>query len=570
MSALSVSRHALRNSSRSLSAQAVAARSAPLCSSSVRQLSSNSCFSTTLAPTSSVLARNTISRQNRAFSSTPVAMSPEPAKPASANAFDPEISAMAEYIHNYNLDSDLAIDTARLVFLDTLGCGLKALEFPQCKKLLGPVVPGTVVPNGTRVPGTPYVLDPVLGAFNIGAMIRWLDFNDCWLAAEWGHPSDNLGAILSVADWMTRTNKAGGDKIGNGKTFTVKDVLEGMVKAHEIQGCMALENSFNKVGLDHVVLVKVASTAVVSKMLGLNEAQTRDAISQAWVDGQSMRTYRHSPNTMSRKSWAAGDACEKAVNLCLKVMKGEGGLPTVLSVPTWGFYDVNFGKKPFTFQRPYGSYVMENVLFKVSYPAEFHSQTAIEAAKRLNVKLRSLGKTAEDIEEVTNRTHEACVRIIDKQFKPMDNFADRDHCVQYMVSTMFVFDRLEAGDYADDSEAAQSPLVESLRQRIKCVEDPQFTADYHDPEKRTISNALTVKLKDGTVLEEEVVEAPLGHRLRRDEAKPEIMSKYERHIGPHFSPEHVKKLVELGNDAEKLYATPVDEYVDLYVTKKVL
>lgn len=263
----------------------------------------------------------------------------------------------------------LQIDTARYVFLDTLGCGLKALEFPHCTKLLGPVVPGTTVPNGARIPGTPYQLDPVLGAFNIGAMIRWLDFNDCWLAAEWGHPSDNLGAILSVADWISRTNRNGGN-LGNGKIFTVRDVLEAMVKAHEIQGCMALENSFNKVGLDHVVLVKVASTAVVSQMLGLSEGQTRDAISQAWVDGQSMRTYRHSPNTMSRKSWAAGDACEKAVNLCLKVMKGEGGMSTVLSAPTWGFYDVNFHGRKFEFQREYGSYVMENVLFKVSYPGK--------------------------------------------------------------------------------------------------------------------------------------------------------------------------------------------------------
>ena len=426
-------------------------------------------------------------------------------------------------------------DTARWVFLDTLGCGLKALEFPHCAKLLGPIVPGTVVPNGTRVPGTNYQLDPVLGAFNIGAMIRWLDFNDCWLAAEWGHPSDNLGAILAVADWISRTNRAGG-KLGNGQVLKVRDVLEAMIKAHEIQGCMALENSFNKVGLDHVVLVKVASTAVVAKMLGLSESQTRDAISQAWCDGQSMRTYRHSPNTMSRKSWAAGDACEKAVNLCLKVLKGEGGMPTVLTTPTWGFYDVNFGGKPFKFQRPYGSYVMENVLFKVSYPAEFHSQTAIEAAKRLNKKLKAMGKTAEDIEEVTNRTHEACIRIIDKQFKAMDNFADRDHCVQYMVATMFVFDRLEATDYTDGSEATTSSLVESLRKRITCVEDPQFTKDYHDPEKRTIANALTVKLKDGTVLEEEVVEAPLGHKWRREEAKPEILAKYKRHLGKYRRP----------------------------------
>jgi 2-methylcitrate dehydratase len=400
-------------------------------------------------------------------------------------------------------------------------------------------------------------------------MIRWLDFNDCWLAAEWGHPSDNLGAILSVADYVNQANSSGAQKINGGKIFTVKDVLEGMIKAHEIQGCMALENSFNKVGLDHVVLVKVASTAVVAQMLGLDEVQTRDAISQAWVDGQSMRTYRHSPNTMSRKSWAAGDACERAVNLCMKVMRGEKGMATVLSTPTWGFYDVNFGGKKFEFQRPYGSYVMENVLFKVSYPAEFHSQTAIEAAQRLNKKLKDMGKTAEDIEEITNRTHEACIRIIDKQFKPMDNYADRDHCVQYMAAVMLVFNRLEASDYNDDSEAANSPLVESLRQRIKCVEDPEFTKDYHNPDKRTISNALTVKLKDGTVLDEEVVEAPLGHRLRREEAKPEIMAKYLRHIEPHFGKEHVKKLVDLGNDTEALYKMPVHEYMDLYV-KEIL
>jgi len=478
---------------------------------------------------------------------------------------------MADYIHNYKIESPLALDVARYVFLDTLGCGLEALKFDSCTKLLGPVVPGTQVPNGTRVPGTPYVLDPISGAFNIGAMIRWLDFNDCWLAAEWGHPSDNLGAILAVADWMNRTNKSGtAEKINGGKTFTVHDVLEGMIKAHEIQGCLALENSFNKVGLDHVVNVKVASTAVVSKMLGLDESQTRDAISQAWVDGQSMRTYRHSPNTMSRKSWAAGDACQRAVDMALKVLKGEGGMATVLSTPTWGFYDVNFGGKPFKFQRPYGTYVMENVLFKVSYPAEFHSQTAVEAAEHIHHQLKKLGKSAADIESVVNRTHEACIRIIDKQFKPMDNYADRDHCVQYMAAVMLVFGRLEATDYTDGGEAATSPLVEDLRQRISCVEDPQFTADYHDPAKRTISNALTVTLKDGTKLDEVVIEAPLGHRLRRDEAVPVILEKYRRHIAPHFSAEHTKKLVDLGNNPDQLYKMPVDEYVDLYVKDQIL
>lgn len=449
------------------------------------------------------------------------------------------------------------------------------------------------MPNGTKVPGTPYVLDPINGAFNIGAMIRWLDFNDCWLAAEWGHPSDNLGAILAVADWINRTNKAGGNLAG-GKIFTVRDVLEGMIKAHEIQGCLALLNSYNKVGLDHVVLVKVASTAVVSKMLGLSEKQIADAVTQAWVDGQSLRTYRHTPNTMSRKSWAAGDACQRAVNLALKVMKGESGIPTVLSAPTWGFYDVLFKGKKFEFQRPYGSYVMENVLFKVSYPgkpksrllismkriilviqttntrilAEFHSQTAVEASEKIHHQLKAMGKTAADIKNITCRTHEACIRIIDKQFKPMDNFADRDHCIQYMCSVMLVFGRLEATDYVDGSEAATSELVESLRQKIKCVEDPQYTQDYHEPSLRTISNALTVELNDGTVLDEVAVEAPLGHRLRREEAKPVILAKYKRHLGPHFPEKTVNELVELSMDSKRLEAMTVDEYVDKYAVKE--
>ncbi|RMY23527.1 hypothetical protein D0867_01994 [Hortaea werneckii] len=562
MSALA-SRTLARRSTTSSQAIRQSSTKAPLClSSRVAHHPQGQTFA------SRITTPSTLRQGARAFMASHTTQSGAAAAPKPPQEFDPEIVDMAKYAYNYKVDSDLAIDTARFVFLDTLGCGLRALDFDACTKLLGPVVPGTTVPNGSRVPGTPYVLDPVNGAFNIGAMIRWLDFNDCWLAAEWGHPSDNMGAILAVADWVNRTNKAGTTKLAGGKIFTVRDVLEAMVKAHEIQGVMALENSFNKVGLDHVVLVKVASTAVVSSMLGLSEAQCRDAISQAWADGQSLRTYRHAPNAMSRKSWAAGDACKKAVDLSLKVMNGEAGIPTVLSAPTWGFYDVAFKSRKFEFQRPYESYVMENVLFKVSYPAEFHSQTAIEAAQRLNKKLAAMGKTAEDIEEVTNRTHEACIRIIDKQFKTMDNYADRDHCVQYMTAVMFVFNRLVASDYSDGSEAATSPLVESLRQRIKCVEDPQFTKDYHDPSKRTISNALTVRLKDGTTLEEEVVEAPLGHRLRREEAKPEIMKKYEQHIQPHFPKQVVDKLVELGNSPQKLYGMNVDEYVDMYVTEK--
>ncbi|TRX98509.1 hypothetical protein FHL15_000583 [Xylaria flabelliformis] len=549
---MSAVHRSIRTASRSLRL-----RSTPLALTSTRAFGLSLASSRINTTTSSPLCHHS-------FSTTTAKMSAPP-MPTQQKGYDPEIQDIANYVTK-PIDSELAFDTARWVFLDTLGCGLEGLRFKECTKLLGPIVPGTVVPNGTKVPGTDFVLDPVNGAFNIGAMIRWLDYNDCWLAAEWGHPSDNLGAILAVADWVNRTNKAGGN-LANGKTFTIRDVLEGMIKAHEIQGCLALLNSYNKVGLDHVVLVKVASTAVVSHMLGLSDSQIADAVTQAWVDGQSLRTYRHSPNTMSRKSWAAGDACQRAVNLALKVMKGEPGIPTVLSAPVWGFYDVLFKGNKFEFQRPYGSYVMENVLFKVSYPAEFHSQTAVEASSKIFQKLKEMGKSAADIKGVTCRTHEACIRIIDKQFKPMDNFADRDHCIQYMCSVMLVFGRLEATDYTDGGEAATSPLVESLRKKIKCVEDPQFTQDYHDPALRTISNALTVELNDGTVLDEVVVEAPLGHRLRREEAKPHILAKYQRHLSPHFPEAQVKELVELGMDAKKLEAMSVDEYVDKYAVK---
>ncbi|KAI2470141.1 2-methylcitrate dehydratase [Annulohypoxylon bovei var. microspora] len=551
----------LRTASRSLRLQPTILRSSvPL------SLSSRAAVTAKFGASTARLTHPTYAVRSSSLSfSTTAAQQSAPPMPQEAREYDPEIRDIASYVTK-PINSELAFDTARWVFLDTLGCGLEGLRFKECTKLLGPIVPGTVVPNGTRVPGTDFVLDPVNGAFNIGATIRWLDYNDCWLAAEWGHPSDNLGAILAVADWVNRTNKAGG-KLAGGKIFTVKDVLEGMIKAHEIQGCLALLNSYNKVGLDHVVLVKVASAAVVSQMLGLSEKQIADAVTQAWVDGQSLRTYRHTPNTMSRKSWAAGDACQRAVNLVLKVMKGEPGVPTVLSAPVWGFYDVLFKGNKFEFQRPYGSYVMENVLFKVSYPAEFHSQTAVEASQKIHNKLKEMGKSAADIKGITCRTHEACVRIIDKQFKPMDNFADRDHCIQYMCSVMLVFGRLEATDYTDGGEAATSPLVESLRQKIKCVEDPQFTKDYHNPELRTISNALTVELNDGTVLDEVVVEAPLGHRLRREEAKPHILAKYKRHLGPHLSEAQVKELVELGMDGKKLEATDVDEYVSKYVVK---
>lgn len=452
---------------------------------------------------------------------------------------DKVLQDIADYVHDYKVTSDLAWDTARLCLIDTIGCGLEGLRFPECKRLLGPVVEGTIVPNGTKVPGTNFQLDPIRGAFNIGTMIRWLDYNDCWLAAEWGHPSDNLGAILAVADHLTR----------QGQKFTVKDILEGMIKAHEIQGCLALLNSFNRVGLDHVVLVKVASTAVVSKMLGLSRAQTVDAISQAWVDGQSLRTYRHAPNTGSRKSWAAGDACSRAVNLALLVKKGEIGLPSVLTAKTWGFYDVLFKGRPFEFQRGYGSYIMENVLFKISYPAEFHAQTAVEAAHILYGKLKEMGKSAADIKSVVIRTQEAAIRIIDKQ-GPLDNFADRDHAISYMVAYPLIFGELTSQSYTD--AAAADPRIDELRAKIRCVEENKYSVEYHDPEKRSIGNAITIELNDGTKLEEVEVEYPVGHKRRRIEGTPLLMAKFKRHIAPHFDSAHQQKILQTVENAKAL------------------
>jgi len=466
--------------------------------------------------------------------------------------FDQPIIDIVDYVLNYEVTSELAYETARYCLMDTLGCGLQALEFPACTKLLGPVVPGLTMHRGARVPGTAYELDPVQAAFNIGAMIRWLDFNDTWLAAEWGHPSDNLGGILAVADWLSR----------NGTKLTMRDVLTAMIKAHEIQGCLALENSFNKVGLDHVVLVKVASTAVVSKLLGLTREQMLNAVSLAWVDGQALRTYRHAPNAGSRKSWAAGDATSRAVRLALIAQTGEMGYPSVLSAKTWGFYDVSFKGNAFKFQRPYGSYVMENVLFKISFPAEFHSQTAVEAAVTLHSQLAAMGKTAADIRRVTIRTHEACIRIIDKQ-GPLNNEADRDHCIQYMVAVPLIFGRLTAEDYEDD--VARDERIDVLRAVISCVEDPRYTADYHDPEKRSIANALTVELKDGTVLPEVAVEYPIGHRLRRGDGIPLLVEKFERNLGRKLSEKAQGKVLEVSLDQEKLEVMAADEFVEMFV-----
>jgi 2-methylcitrate dehydratase len=465
--------------------------------------------------------------------------------------YDQAIIDIVDYALNYEIKSPVAYETAWNCFMDTLGCGLEALEYEACTKLLGPVVPGLTVANGVKVPGTNHVLDPVQGAFNIGAMIRWLDFNDTWLAAEWGHPSDNLGAILATADWLSRTTD---------KKFTIKDVLTAMIKAHEIQGCIALENSFNKVGLDHVVLVKVASTAVVAQMMGLTRDQALAAVSLAWVDGQSLRTYRHFPNAGSRKSWAAGDATSRAVRLALIAKTGEMGYPSALTAKTWGFYDVSFKGNAFKFQRTYGSYVMENVLFKISFPAEFHSQTGVEAAMTIYRQMQAAGKTSDDIKKVTIRTHEACIRIIDKK-GPLNNPADRDHCIQYMVAVPLIFGRLTARDYEED--IAADPRIDALREKILCVEDPAYTADYHDPEKRSIANAITVEFTDGTVFDEVAVEYPIGHARRRTEGIPLLIEKYKTNLARIYDGDKQKKILDLCLDYKTLVATPVNEFMDL-------
>ena len=467
--------------------------------------------------------------------------------------FDQEIQDIVDYALNFEVKSELAYKTAWSGLLDTIGCGLESLEYQACTKLLGPLVPGTKVENGVRVPGTNFELDVVQGAFNIGTAIRWLDFNDTWLAAEWGHPSDNLGGILAVADWLNRSGQ---------KKLTVKDVLTAMIKAHEIQGCIALENSFNKVGLDHVILVKVASTAVVCQMMGLTREETLNAVSLAWVDGQSLRTYRHYPNAGSRKSWAAGDATSRAVRLALMAKAGEMGIPSVLTAKTWGFYDVSFKGAHFKFQRPYGTYVMENVLWKISFPAEFHSQTACEAAFTLHNWMVANGKSSDDIKKVTIRTHEACIRIIDKK-GPLNNPADRDHCVQYMVAVPLIFGRLTAKDYED--EIAADPRIDALREKIVCVEDAQFSADYHDPEKRSIANAVTIEFNDGSKSDEIVVEYPVGHKRRRAEGLPLLVEKYKRNLRRIFDDSQVSKIEEATLNFDHVLTMNADDFISLYV-----
>ncbi len=463
---------------------------------------------------------------------------------------------IADYVTKHEISSSLAYETARYCLIDAIGCGLAALDYPACTKLLGPVVSGTSVRHGARVPGTHFILDPVQAAFNIGAMIRWLDFNDTWLAAEWGHPSDNLGGILATADWMSRAAVA-----ARRRPLRMRDVLNAMIKAYEIQGCISLKNSFNKMGLDHVILVKVATVAVVSKMLGLSHDKILNALSLAWVDGHPLRTYRHIPNVGSRKSWAAADATSRAVRLALIAKTGEMGYPSVLTAKTWGFYDILFEGKSFEFQRPYRSYVIENILFKVSFPAEFHGQTAVECAMKIHQQLRKANKNPDDIRRITIRTHEACIRIIDKK-GPLNNPADRDHCIQYMVAVSILFGRLTAEDYED--AVARDPRIDKLRRKITCVEDPHFTRDYHDSRKRSIANALTVEFNDGSKLKEFVCEYPLGHKRRRKQGIPLLELKFQDNVARRFSRTKQSAILAASLDQKKLEALGVNEYVDLY------
>ena len=462
---------------------------------------------------------------------------------------------IADYVARYKIKSHEAYNTARLCLMDTLGCGFEALSYPACTKLLGPIVPGTVVPNGAKVPGTPFQLDPVTAAFNIGAMIRWLDFNDTWLAAEWGHPSDNLGGILAAADWASRNAVAAGRK-----PLLMRDVLTGMIKAHEIQGVIALENSFNRVGLDHVVLVKVASTAVVTQMLSGTIDEIVNAVSNAWIDGQSLRAYRHVPNTGSRKSWAAGDATSRAVRLALMALKGEMGYPSALTAKTWGFYDVLFKGKPLRFKRPYGAYVMENVLFKISYPAEFHAQTAVECAIRLHPEVKD---RLDEIKKIVITTHESAIRIIDKK-GPLHNPADRDHCIQYMTAIGLMKGRLTAADYEDD--VASDPRVDALRAKMTCVENRQWSRDYLDPAKRSIANAVQVFFRDGTRTAQVAVEYPVGHRRRRKEGVPLLEAKFRTNLARRFAEKQRAAILALCLDQGRLEATPVNEFMDLFTT----
>ena len=465
--------------------------------------------------------------------------------------YDNIITEIAEYVDSYNIDSKLALETARNCLIDTIGCGLLALQFPACTKMLGPVVDGTTVPFAVRVPGTNFKLDPIKAAFDIGCSVRWLDYNDTWLAAEWGHPSDNLGAILSVTDFVSQKNIDKGEE-----PLYVKDILHCMIMAHEIQGILALKNSFNRVGLDHVVLVKVASTAIATKLLGGNLNQIKDAVSHAWVDGQSLRTYRHAPNAGSRKSWAAGDATSRAVRLAMIVLQGEMGYPGVLSAPTWGFEDVSFNKKDITLDQPLGTYVMENVLFKISFPAEFHAQTAVEAA----VKLHPLIKDIDDIKSIEVTTHESAIRIISKVGE-LNNPADRDHCLQYMIAIGLLKGDLVAEDYEDD--VASDPRIDQLRSKMDIKEDERYSREYHEADKRSIANRIQIHFNDGTSSEVIEVEYPIGHKRRREEGIPVLEQKFKRNLELTYGKEKANLIFEKCINQEELEKMSVIDFQEM-------
>ena len=466
---------------------------------------------------------------------------------------DPDelIQKIADYVHDYNITSDEAISTAKYCLMDTIGCGLLALTFPECKSLLGPHIDGTEVPNGVRVLGTNFKLDPIKAAWDNGSIIRWLDFNDTWLAAEWGHPSDNLGGILSACDYISQNYPE--------RDISVRDIIFSMIKAHEIQGVLALENSFNRVGLDHVLLVKVASVGVISVILGLTKDQTIDALSQAFVDGQSLRTYRHAPNAGPRKSWAAGDATSRAMQLVWLTKKGQIGYPSAISAPTWGFQDVLFNGKNLILNQEFESYVMENVLFKISFPAEFHAQTAVEAAVKLHDEIKN---KFDEIDKIKIITHESAIRIISKEGK-LNNPADRDHCLQYMTAIGLIKGDLVAEDYEDS--VANDPLVDNLRKKMEIEEDLSFSKDYLDPSKRSIANSLQIFFKDGTSTDIEEVHYPIGHKNRRSEGIPILIRKFEKNLMTQFSEDRVKGIMSLFEDNEKLFNLPVSKFVDLFV-----
>ena len=473
----------------------------------------------------------------------------------SARRPDPDqaMVEIANYVTDYYIGSSEAYTTARYMLLDSLACSMLAMRHPECVKHLGPLVPGANLPGGARVPGTSFELDPVQAAYNIGVQVRWLDFNDTWLAAEWGHPSDNLGAILAVGDYLSRKSER-----EHSKPLTVRDLLTAAIKAHEIQGAYALKNSFNRVGLDHVILVRLASTAVATHMLGGGKDEIINAVSNSWVDGGALRTYRHAPNAGPRKSWAAGDACRRAVIHALNAVKGCVGYPSALTAKTWGFYDVLFNGKPFEFERPFGSHVMENVLFKISFPAEFHAQTAVECAMELHPKVAG---RLDEVERILIETQEAGARIIDKT-GPLANYADRDHCLQYMVAVPLIFGRLTAEDYSE--AVASDPRIDALRARMEVRENPDFTRDYADPDKRFIGNSVEVLFRDGSSSGKVSIDYPIGHRERRGEGIPILLQKFEQAVRGQLPAKRVDQILTLTQDTSRFEATPIHRFVDLF------